>query len=342
MPGTSCNLSCEYCFEHKKGIKNKPGSCVSLSSIRRVIDESKLPVNIVFHGGEPLLASADYYRQLLSGLRASSKKIKAVQLQTNGTLLTQKLIDLFWNEFADLNIEISISLDGNEEMNKYRRQGVQGTWQTVVDAFHLLKDNDIYAGLLSVIHRDTLLYPKEYVNFLDSLSNIRFVKLNPLHLVDSTNKLCQNSVSPMEYAEFVITVFKFYVEKRLYKKFPMEPCLSIIQSLLGLNTHYCNYNNRKCINFVCLYPDDRMSLCDSLPYTDFRIRKLDDRQNAAKYLNEKMKKCLNCRIVEFCHGGCMGIRYLFKDCPDLLKDYCASKEYLYFAFSDFLRNLGER
>lgn len=61
LPGTRCNLTCEYCYEHMKGITDIPRGFVMPSLVVKFIEKSDLPVNIVFHGGEPLLAPVDYF-----------------------------------------------------------------------------------------------------------------------------------------------------------------------------------------------------------------------------------------------------------------------------------------
>lgn len=323
-----------------KGITDIPRGFVMPSHVVKFIEKSDLPVNIVFHGGEPLLAPVDYFFSMLSALRPLKGKIKAFQIQTNGTLINQRYIDLFWKEFADLSIEISISLDGNADMNSLRKSCGYETFSQVVKAFDLLNQNGISAGILSVIHKGTLSQAKEYIDFIASIPNVRFVKLNPLHLVDENGCLQKNSISPTEFSRFVIDVFSHYINRQLFEKFPIEPCLSVLQVLSGLNTHYCNFTKRKCSNFVCLYPDTTMSLCDSLPYSDFIISSLQDRHIPMQKTQKFLDDCSVCTIKDFCKGGCIGIRYLFRKSPGLLEEYCKSKKMLYDFFSQIAKEVN--
>ncbi len=339
LPGTKCNLSCDYCFERQKGIWDIPGEFVSAEQIKRFICSSDLPINLVFHGGEPLLAPPMYFASLLSSLRQVKNKIKVVQIQTNGTLLTQEFINLFWKEFSDFPIEISLSLDGNAEMNVFRKSHGKETFSDVVKAFELLDQNGISAGLLSVIHKNTLSLSTQYIDFISSLHNVRFVKLNPLHLISARGELLQNSISPTEFATFVINVFNHYINVGLYERFPLEPCLSIMQTLSGVDTHFCNYSSRKCSNFVCLYPDDSLSLCDSLPFSGFSFSNHQERKEKMQILSPMLNKCTHCSIFNFCKGGCLGIRHLFKGSAALQNDYCKSKRILFDFFSSFIKEV---
>lgn len=341
LPGTKCNLSCDYCFEHKKGISEIPGQFVSAELIKRTICDSDIPVNLVFHGGEPLLASPSFFSSLLCSLRPIKNKIKAVQIQTNGTLLTQQFIDLFWGEFSDFSIEISISLDGDARMNVFRKTHETETFSKVMATFRLLDQNGISAGLLSVIHRNTLPLFKEYIDFISSIPNVRFVKLNPLHLVSSRGDLLHHSIAPSEFALFVMNVFKRYIDLKLYERFPMEPCLSIMQTLSGVDTHYCNYSNRKCSNFICLYPHGSLSLCDSLPFAEFSFSRLQERKTKLYPIMPLLNECSRYSINNFCKGGCLGIRYMLKKSSSLLNDYCESKRILFEFFSHFIKEVQQ-
>lgn len=340
LPGTRCNLTCDYCYEHMKGITDVPRGFVMPSDVVDFVRKSDMPINIVFHGGEPLLASVDYFSAMLSALRPLKEKIKAFQIQTNGTLINQRYIDLFWKKFADLSIEISVSLDGNAKMNSLRKSCGHETFSQVVKAFDLLNQNGISAGVLSVIHKDTLSNAQEYIEFIASIPNVRFVKLNPLHLVDENGFLQKNSISPTEFSKFVIDVFSHYLNKQLFEKFPIEPCLSILQVLSGVDTHYCNFSKRKCHNFICLYPDTTMSICDSLPYSDFLISSMQERHKPLQKVKGLIEACSNCEIKNFCKGGCIGIRYLFRQSPELQEEYCKSKKMLYNYFSQIVREVN--
>jgi len=328
LPGTFCNFSCEYCFEHLRKVPNSYQGFVTVDQLEAALRAINLPVNVVFHGGEPLLYPIDAYRRMLQMLQKFSN-VKYVQIQTNGSLLTQAYVDLFWHEFSSLNVEISISLDGDKVSNRLRRDNFGNeTYEQVRKAYSLLAANGIKAGLLSVLHRGSIGRFIDYVDMLADISNIRFVKLNALHLTDGV-RLTDDSICPTEYMNLACQIHAEYLKRKLYTRFPMEPFLGAIQSFRGMDSKYCNFSNRKCNNFICLYPSGKLSLCDSLPMNDFSFEHFTDRTSVAKPLQEMQKGCVKCPLLFFCRGGCMGLRYQLQSIPELARDYCISRLILY-------------
>ena len=76
------------------------------------------PVTFTFHGGEPLLAGAEFYRQALPLLTDELPHLEPnFALQTNLWKMTPELADVL----AQYNIPIGSSLDGPQELNDLQR-----------------------------------------------------------------------------------------------------------------------------------------------------------------------------------------------------------------------------
>ena len=225
---------------------------------------------VVFHGGEPLIVGLEHFEILLKVVEKYYPfKITAVRVQTNGTLLNDEWINLLFIKYKHLKIEIAISLDGTYEMNELR-VGYDGinTFQKIIGSFDLLNEYGICAGMLSVISRSALPYAKEYVKLVASIPNISFVKVNALFNMES-NHLTPESITPIEYAKFIIQVSEIYINTKLYKRLPMEPFLSIVQRINNKPSRYCNYSPRKCFNYISLYPDGAMDFVIACPLISF-------------------------------------------------------------------------
>ena len=339
--GNACNLNCRYCFEKVKHVDH---SRIDIKTFKNILDAAQPPCSVVMHGGEPLVIGLEYFDQLLALLRTYyPKKINIVRVQTNGTLLTQQWIDLFFEKYRDLNIEIAISLDGPPEMNALRVDEYDHpTYDQVRHAFRLLEQNNKKVGLLSVISKGALKYAKEYIDMLETIPNLSFVKINALFNVEA-DKLTSDSITPTQYSQFIIETSKYYINKGLYKQFAMEPLLSILQQLNGKLSRYCNYSGRKCYNYISVYPDGSLGPCDCFSVNRFQIphqaeNKLVDSVKASqessgvKYLCELIQKCRSCDIHDFCMGGCLSQRYYFSGNDVLTEDFCASKHLLFDAF----------
>lgn len=344
-PGISCNINCDYCFEK---CKNATKKFLSPDVLENIIERVPCQCSLVFHGGEPLIIGIERFKALLNVVqRYYPQKVTSVKVQTNGTLLNNGWINLLFKEYSKLKIEIAISLDGTFEMNSLRVDNNNNpTYQSVINAFYLLNKNGVSAGMLSVISKRSLTYPEEYVKLLSQIENLRFVKINGLFNIEN-NELTRDSILPSEYSKFIIEVANFYIKNGLYKKFPIEPILSILQKINNKSSRYCNYSKRKCFNFISVYPDGTLAPCDCLSVNEFMINssseKLVDCIEATinspngQNLTKITDYCEKCDIYNFCTGGCLSQRYYFRNNSFLSKDFCESKHILYNNFMNLKR-----
>ena len=117
LVGTACNMKCLYCYEHiaSQTIIN---DCKNINSIKSYLARfiNYRHIFIVFHGGEPLLSDIKIVEELLYYIFSIFKYKCNVQIQTNGTLLDEKWIELF-SKFKE-KVSLSISLDphGDKEL----------------------------------------------------------------------------------------------------------------------------------------------------------------------------------------------------------------------------------
>lgn len=356
-PGNLCNINCTYCFEKKKSIDE---GIVTDILLDEVIKKTKLPLAVVFHGGEPLLIGKEKFKKLLNIIKKHyPKKVVAVGIQTNGILLDDEWCNLLFNEYNELNIEIAISLDGNRKMNGLRvnYNGTQ-TFDDVIKSYSLLNKYGKKAGSLSVISKKSLNMYNDYITFIKTIKNLRFVKLNALFNVDDGGRLSKESIMPSEFAEFIIRTAEGYLHEHLYKDIAMEPFLSIIQRLKGKRSRYCNYNENKCFNYITLYPDGTIGPCDchSINLCNMgNVREVDETiENAVKSkINEKdddyvnlinnfLDECNDCDIKDFCNAGCLAQRIYFNNNKNLLEDYCGAKHRLYNFFYSLINKGGAK
>lgn len=345
--GNACNINCSYCFEQ---VKNVAHNIITPNILRKTLENIPNTCSIIFHGGEPLIIGKKKFSELLDVTREFfPHKIIAVRIQTNGTLLDEEWLDIIYSKYADLEIEIAISLDGTEYMNRLRIDYYgNSTFDSVRKAFRLLESRGKQAGMLSVISKGSLPYFKEYIDFIASIPNVRFVKINALFNMEGT-QLTSDSITPQEYASFIIDSSFYYVQSNLYQKIAIEPFLSILQSVNCKASRYCNYSCTKCYNYLSLYPDGSIGPCDCLSVNDFYITNVNELENkgiedlitittnskSTNVLTELINECKNCDILSFCTGGCISQRFYLSKNKMLKKEYCDAKHKLYDAFRKF-------
>ena len=103
VPGNGCNIACGYCFEKKKNVTHE---FLKPEYLNNILSKIKNKVVLTFHGGEPLLIGKENFISLLEIVKRHKEKVDSVFLQSNGTLLDEEWIDIIFNQYAILNIEI--------------------------------------------------------------------------------------------------------------------------------------------------------------------------------------------------------------------------------------------
>ena len=68
QPTGFCNINCDYCYLPDRGNRRNTMDLTTLVEVARLIFGSSLPaseLDIVWHAGEPLVLSPDYYSQAI-------------------------------------------------------------------------------------------------------------------------------------------------------------------------------------------------------------------------------------------------------------------------------------
>lgn len=173
-----CNIACSYCYVYQlgdRGWQRQPSAMseATVDAVTNRLDELRRAQDrdfaVVLHGGEPLLLGEALLARLLTGLRGRLPAECTLSVQTNGTLLTDPLLDLF----EDTGTTVSVSLDGPKEINDARRvrfdQG--GTFEDTLRGIDCLQRHPaaerLFSGTLSVVEPST--DPSEVYWFLRGL-----------------------------------------------------------------------------------------------------------------------------------------------------------------------------
>lgn len=159
-----CNLACNYCYVYTmrdQSWRRQP-EIMSSATIRQValrIAQSArshhlADVAVVLHGGEPLLAGQAQIAFAASTIRSELEAgvLISLNIQTNGTLLTNKLLDFLLAN----DISVGVSLDGDRGSNDKHRTYSNGhsSYDKVVRGLELLRKEPyrkIFSGILCVI-----------------------------------------------------------------------------------------------------------------------------------------------------------------------------------------------
>ena len=157
-----CNLACTYCYVYEmadRGWAQLPGRmdpAVVEQTAGRIGEHVRThhlsSVEVILHGGEPLLAGPAGLADLADTLRARVPAQVNLGLQTNGTLLRPRMLTLL----RQLGIRVGVSLDGDAEATSRHRQYRSGrsSFADVAEGLRRLgapEFRDSYAGLLCTV-----------------------------------------------------------------------------------------------------------------------------------------------------------------------------------------------
>lgn len=318
--GTACNIGCKYCAEARKKLHNlTEENTVTLEDIDILIKQtaSVENVTVLFHGGEPLLLPIEYYDKIIKKWRQQRDDVY-FGFQTNATLIDDKWLDFFE---ANRNIVgLSISLDGDEVANSNRKdKDGKPTYTNVICALENLQNRNLATGMIATLTQQALGREQELFDLISQYRNIRFLKLNPCYDMWADGSIPEWGILPNEYAQFVINFFDIMFDNRYLGKLNVEPSLSIIKSLEGIENSFCNFCDKKCNHFLSIYPGGKVISCDNFTLEDGMYPNLYEQDHIDEFLKKKpqplfeqldslIEKCKSCRYESICHGGCLAVR----------------------------------
>jgi uncharacterized protein len=106
--------------------------------------------NLLFHGGEPMLAGLDWYKKSLPVIREKFGYNATLNMQSNSWLLNQDWINLF----REYNVCISTSIDGPEEICDSQRG--KGYFEKTMKSIRLMKENGLEVSVVATLGKNNI------------------------------------------------------------------------------------------------------------------------------------------------------------------------------------------
>jgi uncharacterized protein len=159
-----CDLACDHCYVYESADQTWRGRPLAISdevisqTAQRIAEHAKShrldTVQVVLHGGEPLLAGRARLRRVVTALESALHGVCGLDLRihTNGVLLDEEFCEFF----AEHGVRVGISIDGDRGANDRHRRYADGrsSYDKVVRAIGLLRTTrfrHLYSGLLCTI-----------------------------------------------------------------------------------------------------------------------------------------------------------------------------------------------
>jgi uncharacterized protein len=204
IPTLGCPSKCSYCWSSEVG-----SPVMSIETVKETVEWLKTfrddAATFTFHGGEPLLAGPDFYRQALPMIaKGLSRRNVAFALQTNLWLMTPELAKIF----KEYNIPIGSSLDGPKGLNDLQRS--KGYYEKTMKGYKIARDNGLEVKFISTFTSYSVKHKEDIFNFF--LKNGWTLKLHPALPSLRSDEPEKWALDPEEYGELLVYLLDKYLE----------------------------------------------------------------------------------------------------------------------------------
>jgi len=316
----ACNLACRYCFvengmpadhQAKKMTPETAKWALRMFAKSLTASHGVEEPQIILYGGEPTMnlpvmgTVFDFVEELKQ--TGQLPQNTSITLNTNGTLINENVIKVLKR---GKNLNIAISLDGDSDINNQCRvyHNGNGTYDNIVAAYQLLKNNGLEAGLCCTINKYNVDQLEQLSHWFVETFGIRSMGFN---LLIENCGIEQVRGDATEYAQKatqgIINCFKYFREQGIYEDRVMRKVNAFADGFI----YY--YDCGGCGQQLVVSPDGLVGVCQGYCGSKkYFIKPGDDfdplqhpiwdlwRHRSPLY----MPQCYNCIALSVCGGGC--------------------------------------
>ena len=268
-------------------------------------------MGFVFQGGEPLIRGIDFYREFVSLVKKYNTSTAEVSfaVQTNGTLLNDE-----WCEFfRENNFLVGVSLDGNEEQNKYRvYPDGSASFGDIMGGIELLKKHNVQFNVLSVLTKNLANTFRDSYKFFKSMGLSYLQYIPCLRDFDSDDDVYV--MNNEDYLNYLNSAFRMYYNARLRgTPFSIRQFDNYVLLAHGSCPEQCGMKGGCSEQFVVegdgsVYPcdfycNDEQCLGNINDTSFAQMRKSKKALDFISSSFEKKDECNECKYYYLCCGG---------------------------------------
>ncbi len=313
-----CNINCKYCYETQKKLNKQ---VFTKELFAHIIDNVARyscydEISIIFHGGEPLLVSTDFYEYCFAYATTTLEtvgKSASFGLQSNLMLLQNDLIPLL----LKYSVGVSTSIDGPQSIHDEARSG----WKMTIENMKKLRDAGVKVNFITVCSQHNQHHIADIFNFARDF-NYKTCQISIASCVKSINP--ESTYSPLTEDE-IFAIYKAILNCWMNTGIHEKNMEVMLQRYLNpdidfIHTHQCEspfcYAGYHMLVFT---PDKKIHLCSpAVPlasqYPEFIAGSVDDIDSSQQLLHamsvfhqkdEKyMQVCPECEAACICSFGC--------------------------------------
>ena len=309
----ACNLKCKYCYD-ANCLERKDVLIDDIVRLFELLAQEYSTINIIWHGGEPMLVGIDFYRKVLSIQKSLFKDIVFVnKMQTNVTLMDKE-----WADFlVKHDFHVGISYDGGNDATGREKQ------KQTLDGRKKLISASGRCGVITVINSQNindLVYI--YEHYKRNNINAQFNAIFPYgHAAEIDNNFL---MLPLDtYIKKMNAFFDYWLEDSDCN-IRIDPFIAYLKLLKGINT--------KCVTggclykFICMNNQGDIYPCGRIMMPQYylgnihkisSIKEIFYTEQFYKLLQSSVnrrEKCIrSCRYYQYCRGGCTSDAIIYGD-----------------------------
>lgn len=319
VPTERCNFRCTGCFEPDE-VHEGVGLEYSFNAIKKsLMDVWSGPYNgsdVCLHGGEPLLTPLPELEKLLNLIynlpwKDTGKPKGAVSIVTNGSLITDKHIELF----KKYNVYIGLSCDGPPKSNIHRGPDPSNPKITadynrdMVALIKKLKNEGLNVSIMCILHKYNAGSKELRQKLLGWLvwlkkQGITGGRLNAMY----SDRHPELELSNQEVYQMWVNLYHF--NKRHGAQWnPIREMVSNLRREKGKHDYFfpkpCTHNRCNPFNThtLSILPDGTIGCCDRTFNHGIYVRSSDGKK-CGRYEALEQTECNGCHHWDICGGGC--------------------------------------
>ncbi len=306
IPTLGCPSKCSYCWSSEEG-----SPVMSVETIKEVVAWLKNfredRVTFTFHGGEPLLAGPEFYRQALPLLAEGLKDLHPeFAMQTNLWRMTPEIAQIL----ADYHVPIGSSIDGPEDITDSQRG--KGYFEKTLRGYEIARAQGLNVRFICTFTNKSVKHRQEIFDFF--LKNGFTLKLHPaLPSLRSENPK-EWALEPEDYGELLV----YLLNKSLENIGTMEVMNinDLCRCVFTRRGSVCTFVN--CMgNTFAIGPDGGIYPCYRfIGMPEWVMGNVKDRPTMEQLMQSEPGRrmtafseyvdlaCKDCSHIRYCRGGC--------------------------------------
>lgn len=339
MPTNQCNMNCIYCYRRAECEPTGKMTVELLAKIYDITFKHFDEVTIIWHGGEPLIMGAEFYRRALAMQKNYPRTKITNKMQTNLTLLDDEII----NVLAENKISVGSSFDG------LQNDLLRGQSEKILQNREKLIRRKMNCGFIFVVSKKNVDALIENYEFFKQ-RNINF-SMN-LYIPTHGEFNDELELEPKHTAEKILELYDYWIRDKDCN-IRVDYFERILNFIFLRRKTLCTYSS--CLGkWLVIRHDGKIFPCNRAFPEKYSYGNVADYDNIADAFQsegfrfmllaaiERREKCKACEIFSFCAGGCNNVALNENGMTNINGTHCIILREVFRYVSADAKNLNRR